>query len=56
MAAFEYKALDANGKETKGVLEADNSRQVRQILREKGWMALSVEETRQQEEKQKYLA
>ena len=57
MAAFEYKALDANGKETKGVLEADNSRQVRQILRDKGWMALSVEETRQQEaQKRKQIA
>ena len=53
MAAFEYKALDANGKETKGVLEADNSRQVRQFLREKGWMALSVEETREQEEQKR---
>lgn len=51
MAAFEYKALDANGKEKKGVLEADNSRQVRQFLREKGLMALSVEETREKEEK-----
>jgi len=53
VAAFEYKALDANGKETKGVLEADNSRQVRQFLREKGWMALSVEETREQEEQKR---
>lgn len=53
MAAFVYKALDAQGKETKGVLEADNSRQVRQILREKGMMALSVEETRQQEAKKR---
>ncbi|MDH3325471.1 MAG: type II secretion system inner membrane protein GspF [Gammaproteobacteria bacterium] len=53
MSVFEYKALDANGKETKGVLEADNSRQVRQILRDKGWMALSVDETRQTEEKKR---
>ena len=51
MAAFEYKALDAKGKETKGVLEADNARQVRQILRDKGLMALSVEEAREKEEK-----
>jgi len=51
MAAFEYTALDTKGKETKGVLEADNSRQVRQILREKGLMALSVAEAREREEK-----
>lgn len=57
MAAFEYKALDASGKESKGVLEADNSRQVRQILRDKGLMALSVEETRQREaQKSKQIA
>lgn len=57
MPAFEYKALDTDGKEVKGVLEADNSRQIRQILRDKGWMALSVDETRQQEEKkQKQIA
>jgi len=57
VAAFEYKALDASGKESKGVLEADNSRQVRQILRDKGLMALSVEETRQREaQKSKQIA
>jgi len=51
MSAFEYKALDAAGKETKGVLEGDSSRQVRQLLREKGWMPLSVDEVRQRESK-----
>lgn len=35
MAAFEYKALDAKGKQKKGVLEGDNARQVRQRLKEK---------------------
>lgn len=43
MAAFEYQALDNKGKQHKGVLEADSSRQVRQQLRDKGWMPLSVE-------------
>ena len=33
MAAFEYVALDASGKEKKGVAEGDTARQVRQILR-----------------------
>ncbi|WP_396586492.1 type II secretion system inner membrane protein GspF [Bermanella sp. R86510] len=43
MAAFEYIAIDANGKHKKGVLEADSPRQVRQQLRDKGWMPTSVE-------------
>jgi general secretion pathway protein F len=43
MAAFEFQALDQKGKQHKGVLEADSSRQVRQQLRDKGWMPLSVE-------------
>lgn len=32
MAAFEYVALNQRGKEEKGILEADSSRQVRQLL------------------------
>lgn len=43
MAAFEYLALDAKGKEKKGVLEGDNARQVRAQLRELGLAPLSVE-------------
>ncbi|WP_370314577.1 type II secretion system inner membrane protein GspF [Thalassolituus sp.] len=45
MAAFLYQALDAKGRQKKGVLEADSARQIRQQLREKGWMPLSVEPT-----------
>lgn len=45
MAAFLYQALDHKGKQQKGVLEADSARQVRQKLRDKGWMPLSVEAT-----------
>jgi len=51
MSAFEYKALDASGKETKGILEGDTSRHIRQMLRDKGWMPLSVEEVREREDK-----
>lgn len=53
MGAFEYKALDQAGKETKGVLEGDTPRQIRQLLRDKGWMPLAVEEVRQREERKK---
>lgn len=43
MAAFEYIAVDNNGQRQKGVLEADSSRQVRQQLRDKGLLPVSVE-------------
>ncbi|HEX5125668.1 MAG TPA: type II secretion system inner membrane protein GspF [Rhodocyclaceae bacterium] len=36
MAAFSYRALDATGVETSGVIEADNARQARGQLRERG--------------------
>ncbi len=49
MAAFEYKALNAQGKEQKGVLEADSIRQVRQLLRDKGLTPLGVNPTRKKE-------
>lgn len=49
MAAFEYKALDSQGREQKGVLEADTARQVRQMLRDKGLSPLSVVEVQQKE-------
>ena len=42
MPAFEYKALDASGKNKNGVVEADNPRQVRQQLREKSLIPLEV--------------
>jgi general secretion pathway protein F len=43
MAAFEYQALDAQGRAVKGVLEGDAERQVRAALREKGLTPLRVE-------------
>ncbi len=48
MAAFEYIALNVRGKEVKGILEADSSRQVRQKLRDKGLSPLSVSQTTDQ--------
>ncbi|MCF2859598.1 type II secretion system inner membrane protein GspF [Pseudoalteromonas sp. SMS1] len=52
MAAFEYRALDAKGKEKKGILEADTAKQVRQMLREKGMMPLDVEPAAEKEKSQ----
>ncbi|MAD76513.1 MAG: type II secretion system protein GspF [Rheinheimera sp.] len=49
MAAFEYQALDLRGKKNKGVLEADNARHARQLLREQKLQPLSVELASQQE-------
>lgn len=46
MAAFEYKALNAKGKQKKGVVEGDNARQVRQRLKEQGLVPVEVVETK----------
>ena len=51
MAAFEYKALDAKGKQKKGVQEGDNARQVRQRLKEQGLIPVEVIETKAKERK-----
>ena len=44
MPAFEYRSLDHRGKIKKGTLEADSARQVRQQLRDKGWVPIEVNE------------
>jgi len=49
MSAFEFLALDADGRNRKGLLEGDTPRQIRQQLRDKGWTPLSVEQVRQKE-------
>jgi general secretion pathway protein F len=43
MAAFNYTAIDVSGKQKKGIIEADSPRQVRQQLRDKQWMPVSVD-------------
>ncbi len=43
MAAYEYAALDQQGRQKKGVLEADSVRQTRQLLRDQGLVPLSVD-------------
>ena len=49
MGAFEYTALDAGGKELKGILEGDTPRHIRQLLREKSLLPVTVSEVAQKE-------
>jgi len=49
MGAFEYKALDTGGRERKGILEGDTARQVRQLLRERQLLPVTVTEVAQRE-------
>jgi general secretion pathway protein F len=44
MGAFEYVAVDAAGRERKGVLEGDTPRHVRQLLREQSLLPVAVKE------------
>jgi general secretion pathway protein F len=44
MPAFEFVAVDETGKRQKGILEADSARQVRQQLRDKGFVPVSIEQ------------
>jgi len=51
MAAFEYIALDANGRQHKGLIEADSPRLARQMLRDKQWSPLDVKQAKAREER-----
>jgi len=51
MGAFEYVALDKAGKESKGLLEGDTAKHVRQLLREKQLLPVKVSEIAQKESK-----
>ncbi|HEX4872844.1 MAG TPA: type II secretion system inner membrane protein GspF [Nevskiaceae bacterium] len=44
MPAFEYSALDARGRQLKGLIEGDTARQARAQLRERGLTPLEIQE------------
>ena len=49
MGAFEFVAVDKSGKQSKGLLEGDTPRHVRQLLRERQLLPLQVTEIAQKE-------
>ena len=49
MGAFEYVALDQAGKQTKGLLEGDTPRHIRQLLRDRKLLPVSVTEVAHKE-------
>jgi general secretion pathway protein F len=51
VGAFEYTAIDTGGKERKGILEGDTPRHIRQLLREKQLLPVTVNEVAQKEAK-----
>ncbi len=52
MGAFEYTALDASGKEQTGLVEGDTLKHVRQLLRERSLLPVTVTEVKHGEAKQ----
>ena len=49
MGAFEYVAMDQSGKQSKGLLEGDTPRHVRQLLRDRKLFPISVTEVAHRE-------
>ena len=52
MPAYQFTALDASGKQHKGVLEGDSARQIRQQLRDKAWTPIAVDAVEQKDKQQ----
>ncbi|AMW79979.1 type II secretion system protein GspF [Acinetobacter sp. TGL-Y2] len=52
MPAYQYTAIDASGKQQKGVLEGDSARQIRQQLRDKQWIPVQVDAVEQKDKNQ----
>ena len=55
MGAYEYVALNKAGKESKGLLEGDTAKHVRQMLREKKLLPVKVTEIVQKQTKQRSI-
>ncbi len=53
MGAFEYTAVDTGGRESHGILEGDTARHVRQLLRERQLLPVTVNAVSEQEKSQK---
>jgi general secretion pathway protein F len=53
LGAFEYTAVDAGGRERKGVLEGDTARAVRQMLRDQSLLPVTVSEVAQTESRRR---
>ena len=51
MGAFEYVAVDAAGRDRKGVIEGDTARHVRQLLREQALLPVEVREVVEQDDR-----
>ena len=51
MGAYEFVALDKSGKESKGLIEGDTPKHVRQLLRERNMYPVQVTEVAQREAK-----
>ncbi len=52
--AYQFTAIDASGKQQKGVLEGDSARQIRQQLRDKAWTPISVDPVEQKDKHQSH--
>jgi len=53
MGAFDYSAVDGQGRVRKGVLEGDTARHIRQQLRDRGLVPLTVDEIARREKRRK---
>ncbi len=51
MQTFNYKAIDKSNKEKSGVIQAENAKQARQLLRDKGLIVSSIESEKDRKEK-----
>lgn len=52
MPAYQFTALDAAGKQHKGVLEGDSARQIRQQLRDREWTPILVDPVEKKDKQQ----